>query len=336
MPESNPPIIQLPSAPITPKEDPVVIFTMPEAYRHGAVVPAHIPESPKKELIPPPSPIIKPPVPPALKKPLPAGGKKKPLINPWMLIAGGFFVVALAIAGGILYLNRPVPVTDSTKVSPLNTTPPLDTTPSITVTPDTDGTGTDDGGVPPDVFPTEVIPGQDADSDGLTNVEERLIYGTDLTLPDTDRDGFLDGNEVFHGYSPNGLSPSTLSETSIVQVYVWQKGGLNILAPNTWEIKEEEGEESSVYFGATTGEIFRISKVSESFDTLVGQKTEEQYTMTTKQGYRALITQNQQTVFFEIGTQVYTLTYDVGIKGTLDYLQTFYMMLNSFILCDCL
>jgi len=327
MPDSNPPVIQLPSAPTKPKEDPVVIFTMPEVYRHGAAVPAHIPESPKKEFVSPPSPVVKPPVPPpASKKPLPVGGKKKALINPWILIAGGIFVVALAIAGGILYLNRPVPATDSTKVPPVDTTPPLDTIPPVTVTPDIDGT--DDGGVPPDVFPTEVIPGQDADSDGLTNVEERLIYGTDPMLPDTDRDGFLDGNEVFHGYSPNGLSPSTLSETSIVQVYVWQKGGLNILVPNTWEIKEEEGE-SSIYFGATTGETFRMTKVSGTFDVLVEQKDEDQYTMTTKQGDRALITQDQQRVFFETGTQVYVLTYDVGIKGTLDYLQTFYMMLNS-------
>lgn len=327
MPESNPSIIQLPTPPKESKEEPVVIFTMPEAYRHGAVVPAHVPEASKKEqMLPPPAP--KPSVvPPVLKKPVLVGTKKKSLINPWILIAGGIFVAALAIASGILYWNRPTPATDSTKTPVVSTTPPADTTPPFTVTPDTGDTG-DTGEVPADVFPTKVIPGQDADSDGLTNVEERLIYGTDQTLPDTDRDGFLDGNEVFHGYTPNGLSPSTLSETSIVEAYVWQTGEIQIFVPKIWKIKEDEAK-GSVRFSATTGELFEISKITETFDALFQGKSEDQYEMTTKQGYRGLITQDQQTIDVEIKTQVYRFDYETGIKGTLDYLQTFYMMLNS-------
>lgn len=41
----------------------------------------------------------------------------------------------------------------------------------------------------------------DGDNDNLTKALE-LAYGTDLQHPDTDRDGFIDGIEVNHGYSP--------------------------------------------------------------------------------------------------------------------------------------
>lgn len=43
----------------------------------------------------------------------------------------------------------------------------------------------------------------DDDQDGLTNQEE-LLYNTNPLNPDTDGDGYLDGDEVKHGYNPNG------------------------------------------------------------------------------------------------------------------------------------
>ncbi len=43
----------------------------------------------------------------------------------------------------------------------------------------------------------------DSDNDGLTDDEER-IYGTDINNPDTDGDGYLDGQEVKNGYNPLG------------------------------------------------------------------------------------------------------------------------------------
>lgn len=323
MPEQNPSTIQLPSSPSPQKEEPVVIFTMPESYRHGAVVQAHIPEPVKKVSPPvvPTTPQKTQIIPPKKAPPTPLI-KKKSLVSPWVLLAGGIFILALVIAGGILYLNRPTS-------TPIVTKPPVEqaTPPAHTTTDPEDTNPPEEEDLPPaDVFDTEVVPGQDADSDGLSNVEERLVYGTDVSLPDTDRDGFLDGNEVFHGYAPNGLSPSTLRETAIVEVFDWQDGKLSILVPKGWTIKEEGG---LVRFGATTGELFLFQKVSETFEGRVTAKAEDQYEMTTKQGYRALMTENQQTVIFEVGDQVYELTYDVGIKGTLDYVQTFYMMLNT-------
>lgn len=49
---------------------------------------------------------------------------------------------------------------------------------------------------------------RDDDNDGLTNIQEDL-YKTDRNNPDTDGDGFLDGDEVHNGYDPLGPGRSS-------------------------------------------------------------------------------------------------------------------------------
>lgn len=49
---------------------------------------------------------------------------------------------------------------------------------------------------------------KDTDNDGLTDQQE-IIYGTDLNNPDTDGDGFKDGDEVKNGYNPKGAGKLT-------------------------------------------------------------------------------------------------------------------------------
>lgn len=44
----------------------------------------------------------------------------------------------------------------------------------------------------------------DSDNDGLNDFEEEMVYFTDLNNPDTDSDGFSDGDEVRNGYNPLG------------------------------------------------------------------------------------------------------------------------------------
>lgn len=61
----------------------------------------------------------------------------------------------------------------------------------------------------------------DSDSDGLSDIEERFVYGTDEQDSDSDGDGILDGAEVAWGYDPlNVNSPivasSLISSASVV------------------------------------------------------------------------------------------------------------------------
>ncbi|MCG2691059.1 hypothetical protein L6249_03295, partial [Candidatus Parcubacteria bacterium] len=44
----------------------------------------------------------------------------------------------------------------------------------------------------------------DSDNDGLFDREEIKVYKTDPLKPDTDGDGFSDGDEVKGGYNPKG------------------------------------------------------------------------------------------------------------------------------------
>lgn len=70
-----------------------------------------------------------------------------------------------------------------------------------------------------------VLP-QDTDGDGIKDQQELTIYHTDPNNPDTDKDGFSDGNEIANGYSP--LQPGK----KMVEVDT-DHDGLN----DDWEIK---------------------------------------------------------------------------------------------------
>ena len=187
----------------------------------------------------------------------------------------------------------------------------------------------------PDLFEAGTSPGVDTDSDGLTDLEEILIYETDPRLPDTDSDGFLDGNEVFHRYHPNGLTPHTLMDSEVVDAYQWSdldgEAVYTILYPSMWKFEENEAEGVPVItFKATTGERIEIELYQYDFEDIDTEESEEElFATTSKNGYQMLVSTSQLKAYVQIGQEVYSFRYDPGIKGTIDYLQTFQMMLNS-------
>lgn len=64
---------------------------------------------------------------------------------------------------------------------------------------------------------------QDPDFDKLTNVKE-YEYSTDPTNPDTDKDGFKDGDEVQGGYNPNGSGKLSTSNSNSEDSFPKLKG----------------------------------------------------------------------------------------------------------------
>jgi len=72
----------------------------------------------------------------------------------------------------------------------------------------TNGNGTVNGSANQNTNTT--VSSNDADNDDLSDSLE-LRYGCDPLTPDTDGDGYLDGEEVQNGYNPNG--PGRLSDT---------------------------------------------------------------------------------------------------------------------------
>lgn len=83
----------------------------------------------------------------------------------------------------------------------------------------------------------------DDDADGLTNREEE-IYGTDANNPDTDNDGYLDGEEVASGYDPTKPSPND-KITDLDEYLKTLEPKLNIQIPDETEfnISLEIGKE---------------------------------------------------------------------------------------------
>lgn len=71
-----------------------------------------------------------------------------------------------------------------------------------------------------------IVDNIDSDSDGLTDTEEERIYHTDPLKPDTDGDGYKDGDEVKTGHDPkvnesgtSGSSSTTTTDNTYGQQY---------------------------------------------------------------------------------------------------------------------
>lgn len=183
--------------------------------------------------------------------------------------------------------------------------------------------------------PEEPYPGTDTDSDGLTNIEE-LLYGTDFRSPDTDGDTFLDGNEVFHRYDPNGLAPSTLLDTGAVRVLERVDLPFTLYYPASWSVFAASAADARVAFRSE--ENGSIELMYEEKDILTdlsdwmkendisGKGIEE--TMT-KEGYQARSAEDGRTVYLDLGKWVVSARYNLGETMSIEFLQTFKMMMNS-------
>ena len=78
---------------------------------------------------------------------------------------------------------------------------------NVTIYIDDPETGTNDertwfDGVGHSISTLDLNPGVDSDGDGLDNLSEVNIHGTDPTLADTDGDSYLDGDEITTGTNP--------------------------------------------------------------------------------------------------------------------------------------
>lgn len=326
------PLIQAPPGTLSSKEGPRV-FVMAPRYRGGAAGAAMI--EPKKEVpkaaLVPPKPVPPPPPKPVMQKPSQGKphGKVAVLIGIGVLLVLGLFV--------FVYFRfvkpapvEPVPVPVVVEPPP---TPPVVIEPPVTPPPTA---------VVTSPFPEVARPGTDSDSDGLTDIEEQMIYGTDPRLPDTDGDGFLDGNEVFHLYNPTGIAPGTLLAAGLAALYepLVAVSGIpslyTVLYPKVWSVTVPPEGSSDAVFVATTGESITLSVQTKTIPT---QSLADWYvaqtlpagdrSFTTKGGLTALSSEDQLTVWIDARGAVIVLHYDTGIKGVIDYLQTFKMMQNS-------
>ncbi|MBI4598829.1 hypothetical protein HY734_01380 [Candidatus Uhrbacteria bacterium] len=318
------------SSPASSAQEPL-IFTMPEPYR-GLAASQRPSPSPSSPSIPPPS---KPLVPPSgpVQKSTGKGGRRRTRFFVWGGI--GLFLALAGAAAYVFIALRPIQIV---RQEPVPTPSPIAVKkeePKVT-SPVTVPVPTKEEPKTSSPFPTGTQPGRDGDSDGLTDAEE-VLYGTQAGRPDTDADGYLDGNEVFNGYNPKGTAPLTLFESGLVKAHE-APPAYRILYPSPWLIQAFPQDPLRVVFSAPSGETFAVSvQAKDPSQTLgawyastnPGKRADELVPSVTKNGYPALTAPDHMTAYVDGGALVILVGYAVGTKSTVDYLQTFQMMVNS-------
>ncbi len=269
---------------------------------------------------------------------------RKKIPTPLILgVGGGLLVLILGILAFFVLRPRTEPVVGRPDLAPESLTQPpiIPQTPVALLTPPREAPTT----TPPTSPLAPVIPpkilsfGPDDDSDGLTNLEEQLIYKSDALRPDTDNDGFLDGNEVFHLYSPTSPTPVKLLGSGLIQQYDNLEFKYSFFYPSDWEIEQASTSTSrDMLARGTTGELVSLIVTDNienlalfdwySREVLAGSITTLE-PITTKGGFGALQTANRLTTYVALPGKVLTISLNISEKTQIEYRRTYEMMLNS-------
>lgn len=190
------------------------------------------------------------------------------------------------------------------------------------------------------VKPVEVVElppaGLDTDSDGLTDLEEPL-YGSPTREPDADKDTFLDGNEVFHLYTPSGKAPGLLRESGLVRV-LESSTGWSLFVPTSWQASlQPDGLGATILTGH--GEQFRIRVETRAASSSVldwylaqnpGVLSSQVEQVTTKGGLEGIVGMDRLTTAFPWGNdKVFVVEYRLEGQPFVNFRTTYEMMKNS-------
>jgi len=177
----------------------------------------------------------------------------------------------------------------------------------------------------------------DSDQDKLTTAEE-TSFQTDKNNKDTDGDGFSDGEEVLNLYSPIGANKAFLNVSGLVASYENKETGYVVWTPQDWIFRGLDIGNREVIFNSPNGDSVTIN--SEPNDQ---QLSIEQWysarnpgvnlsTLRTQQvgGYKALRSQDGLTVWLTNGQQIFTIAYQKGNNGAINYPTVLELMLKTF------
>jgi len=295
------------------------------------------------------------------KPPAGKGGGSKKII---LIII--FVVLGLAILGGggyyvltvVLAPSQPEAITNQPVIANLNTAPANDNSNDNSNINENDNSGlptnentnenanTNSGGnenintnsTPTNTStPVSINSTTDTDNDGLTDVEEQ-IYGTKINQPDTDEDGYLDGDEVRNGFNPTGAGKILKSDK--VKMFENNEFGYSVYYPIAWIAEALNVEDArEVLFTSDTGEFMEVIVQ----DNPSGQTVEAwyksqfpEYTLETLETFKvnddtAVKSADGFTVYFANDNYIYAVTYKYGTKKTVNFLTTFEMMYKSFL-----
>lgn len=275
----------------------------------------------------------------------------------FLIIAGvGLFVLFL-IGSGIYYYGqfKPKPPTQPPAPPPISKILPPQTAPevlpalSITSTASTTEATTTAVAAPASLaesaleFPSALLgDSQDLDRDALSDAEEEL-FKTDPGVPDTDGDGYTDGQEVYNLYNPDGLAPMRLIDSGLVKDYSNPIFNYKIYYPVSWALGNVDDSFRDVLFSTLTGENIE----ARVFDLSPGQSFSDWFSIWAP-GQKFGDLRNFTGVFKESGQKrgdnlvyyftdakhVYVLLYHTTDSTVVNYRMVMQMMANSLRLND--
>ncbi|MDO8490044.1 MAG: thrombospondin type 3 repeat-containing protein [bacterium] len=201
----------------------------------------------------------------------------------------------------------------------------------------------------PLVIAVAPLPGIDSDNDHLTDAEERL-FGTDQAKPDTNSNGYLDGDEVVNGYDP--LRPGVKIQTATtLHTYSNTTFGYTILHPQTWIAQHVNELDREVLISSATGEFVSVkvednpkkltprewaSSVAQLPITVISQDVASKnntLSAVTTDGMSAYIVQTDAAGAVSSPIIIH-VSYELNMKQELNFFSTFTMMFKSLLFID--
>lgn len=178
----------------------------------------------------------------------------------------------------------------------------------------------------------------DKDKDSLTD-EEEVLYGTTVTLPDTDQDGFVDGKEITAFYSPLKAN-ARLGKSGTVTKYVDQIYGWTMYYPSQWLAEPLSSNGTEVLFtsNAVDGEFVEVL-VADNTDT---QTAAEWYAglfdginatdlePVTINGLSGIVSPDGFTYYLADNQYIIAINYNFGTRHEIHFRTSFKMMAQTF------
>lgn len=202
-----------------------------------------------------------------------------------------------------------------------------------------------DGVEVPDVNPpereatTSLLPptaSLDTDQDGLTDVEE-VIYGTAIDNQDSDGDGYTDGSEVVNGYAPAKAESVKLYETEAFTKYANNILGYSFYYPTTWDKQSLAADDGDIIFTSLTNEFIQVV-VQNNPDGLapevwyannVPDLAVVDVPVINIGTIRAARSLDSLNIYFNLGSRLITVSYNLATHSTADYLTTWQAIYKS-------
>ncbi len=171
-------------------------------------------------------------------------------------------------------------------------------------------------------------PSFDADDDGLSDIEE-LLLGTDIDMPDTDLDGYTDGDELKKLYSPTEAG-KTLLETQQFTTYTNPAFGYSLQHPNSWVANSIDPSSNVIIFSSATNQFVEVlveyldmdvGTIQDWYKSQVPGLSDEDIRITSvgPDNYFAILSVDGSTVYFMIDRLVIGISYNKGIEEEVDY-----------------